>query len=236
MCAVQCMNEILQGRNGISCAALDNCLVSTSRTVVSRRAFKGQKVQSVSVKFTYVDMRSQWRLLIFRRGVWLPDQRGLWYLNGTFRAWNLLVTTTCAEQLGPDLEVAVLAIESFDEFSVVVFTSHANTILSGPDLQWLCLRLRYVFYAASLSPSAGACGCVAYLLDSVAALLRMRYFSPDRSISRSETLLATENPWPMPKTATVCTWAVAIKKFVRTRSRDETRRRWSLSQSGTGSR
>jgi hypothetical protein len=56
MCGVQ---EILQGRNGISCAALStprHSLVSTSRTVGSRRAEKGGSAvgESVGVREVYV--------------------------------------------------------------------------------------------------------------------------------------------------------------------------------------
>ena len=60
MCAVQEGTGILQGRNGISCAALSSSYMPSIKVADGRksaRIIEGlEKVQSVCVKFTYVDI------------------------------------------------------------------------------------------------------------------------------------------------------------------------------------
>ena len=55
MCAVQEGMGILQGRNGISCAALSSSYMPSINVADGRKSARIE-VRSVSVKFTYVDI------------------------------------------------------------------------------------------------------------------------------------------------------------------------------------
>lgn len=72
---------------------------------------------------------------------------------------------------------------------------------------------------------AGACGCVACLLDSIAALLRMRYFPLIVIETEARPSLPPRTHGQCQRHPPFARGHIAIKqKSVRTRARDETRR------------